>query len=150
MEHLEIKSGPFTVIRTVIAILNIAAGILMFIVSFSSGKILMKITPFFIVFFGLYLLTNGFGLERCWFRTGNNCLIIKWRNRVAPVQIHNSRVFKISLERTRVMIYRKEENPLKLDISFLEKEQKAEIFNFLIEYAKQKNLVIEKHSSTMI
>jgi len=48
------------------------------------------------------------------------------------------------------MIYRKEENPLKLDISFLEKEQKAEIFNFLIEYAKQKNLVIEKHSSTMI
>jgi|GEM_PF-4845797 hypothetical protein len=73
MEHLEIKSGPFTVIRTGIGILNIVAGILMFIASLDSDKIIIKITPFFMVFFGIYIITNGFGLERCWFRTGDNC-----------------------------------------------------------------------------
>jgi hypothetical protein len=150
MEHLEIKSGPFKAIRTGIAILNIVAGIASFIASLDSDKILVKIAPAFIVFFGIYLLTNGFGLERCWFRTGDNSLIIKWINRVTPLQIHDFRIFKISLERTRVMIYRKEDKPLKLDISFLEKEQKTEVYNFLIEYARQKNLMLEKHSSTLI
>jgi hypothetical protein len=150
MEHLEIKSGPFTVIRTGIGILNIVAGILMFIASLDSDKIVIKITPFFMVFFGIYIITNGFGLERCWFRTGDNCIIIKWINRIAPLQIHDSRIFKISLERTRVMIYRKEGRPLKLDVTFLEKQQKTEIYNFLIEYAKQKNLTLERHSSTML
>jgi hypothetical protein len=150
MEHLEIKRGPFTVIRIGIAILNILAGVVAFIASLKSGNIIIKIAPVFIVFFGIYILTNGFGLERCWFRTGNNSLIIKWINRITPVYIHDSRIFKISLERTRVMIFRKEDKPLKLDINFLEKEQKTEVFNFLIDYAKHKNLVLEKHSSTMI
>ena len=150
MEHLEIKSGPFTVIRTGIGILNIVAGILMFIASLDSDKIIIKITPFFMVFFGIYIITNGFGLERCWFRTGDNCIIIKWIYRIAPVQIHDSRIFKISLERTRVTIFRKEGKPLKLDITFLEKVQKTDIYNFLIEYAKQKNLTLERHSSTML
>jgi hypothetical protein len=150
MEHLEIKSGSFTAIRTGVAILNIAAGAVAFIASLESTKIIVKIAPVFVVFFGIYLLTNGFGLERCWFRTGDNSLIIKWINRINPVQIHDSRIFKISLERIRVMIYRKDNKPLKLDIAFLEKEQKTEVYNFLIEYAKQKNLILEKHSSTMI
>jgi hypothetical protein len=150
MEHLEIKSGPFTVIRTGIAILCIVSGIASFIASLYSDKIIVKIAPVFVVFFGIYILTNGFGFKRCWIRTGENSLIIKWINRMNPVQIHDSRIFKISLEKTRVMICRKDDKPLKLDIAFLEKEQKTEVYNFLIEYAKQKNLVLEKHSSTMI
>jgi hypothetical protein len=150
MEHLEIKRGPFKVIRTGIAILDIITGVVAFIASLKSGNIIIKIAPVFIIFFGIYLLTNGFGLERCWFRIGNNSLIIKWINRISPLQIHDSRIFKISLERTRVMIFRKEDKPLKLDINFLEKEQKAEVYNFLIDYAKHKNLVLEKHSGTMI
>ena len=150
MEHLEIKRGPFKVIRTGIAILNIVAGVVAFIASLKSDNIIIKIAPVFIVFFGIYLLTNGFGLERCWFRTGNNSLIIKWINRITPVQIHDSRIFKISLERTRVIIFRREDKSLNLDISYLEKEQKTEIYNFLINYAKQKNLTLERHSSTLL
>ena len=150
MEHLEIKSGPFKAIRTGIAILNIVAGVGAFIASLESDKIIVRIAPVFLVFFGIYLLTNGFGLERCWLRTGDNCIIIKWINRIAPVQIHDSRIFKISLERTRVMIYRKEDKPLKLDLTHVEKVQKTEIYAFLIEYAKQKNLTLEKHSSTLL
>jgi hypothetical protein len=150
MEHLEIKRGPFKVIRTSIAILNIVAGVGAFIASLESDKIIVKIAPVFIVFFGIYLLTNGFGLERCWFRTGDNCIIIKWINRIAPVQIHDSRIFKISLERTRVMIYRKEDKPMKLDISFFEKEQKTDVYQFLIDYSRQRNITLEKHSSTLL
>jgi len=150
MEHLEIRSGPFKVIRTSIAILNIVAGVATFIASLESDKIIVRIAPVFIVFLGIYLLTNGFGLERCWFRTGDNCIIIKWINRIAPVQIHDSRIFKISLERTRVMIYRKEGKPLKLDLTFLEKEQKTDVYQFLINYSRQRNITLEKHSSTLL
>jgi len=150
MEHLEIKRGPFKVIRAGIAILNIVAGAVAFIASLKSENIIVKIAPIFIVFFGIYLLTNGFGLERCWFRTGQNSLIIKWINRITPVQIHDSRIFKISLERTRVMIYRKEDQPLKLDLTFLEKEQKADVYQFLIDYSRQRNITLEKLSSTLL
>jgi hypothetical protein len=150
MEHLEIKSGPFKVIRAGIAILNILAGIASFIASYHSDKIILKIAPVFMVFFGVYLLTNGFGFERCWLRTGNNSLIIKWNNRISPIQIHDSRIFSISLERIRVIINRKEEKPLKLDISFLEKEQKTDIYQFLIDYSKERNIPLEKHSSTLL
>jgi hypothetical protein len=121
-----------------------------FIASLKSENIIVKIAPIFIVFFGIYLLTNGFGLERCWFRTGQNSLIIKWINRITPVQIHDSRIFKISLERTRVMIYRKEDKPLKLDLTFLEKEQKADVYQFLIDYSRQRNITLEKLSSTLL
>jgi hypothetical protein len=150
MEHLEIKSGPFKAIRTGIAILNIVAGIIAFIASLESDHIIVKIAPIFIVFFGIYLITNGFGLEKCWLRTGDNSLIIKWTNRVNPVQIHDSRIFKISLERTRVMIYRKEDQPLKLDLTFLEKEQKTDVYQFLIDYSRQRNITLEKLSSTLL
>jgi hypothetical protein len=150
MEQLEIKRGPFKVIRTGIAILNIIAGVVSFIASLKSDNIIIKIAPVFIVFFGIYLLTNGFGLERCWFKADDNSLIIKWINRITPVHVHDSRIFKISLERTRVMIYRKEDQPLKLDLSFLEKEQKTDVYQFLIDYSRQKNITLEKHSSTLI
>ncbi len=150
MEHLEIKSGPFKAIRTGIAVLNIIAGVVAFIASFDSDKILLKIAPVFIIFFGIYILTNGFGFERCWFRTGNNCLIIKWINRVSPLQIHDSRIFKISLERTRIMIFRKDEKPVRLTLDFLEKEQKTDVYQFLIDYSRQRNITLEKHSSSLL
>jgi len=150
MEHLEIKGGPMKAIRTGIAILNVVAGIAAFISSLESGHILLKISAAFIVLFGLYLLTNGFGFERCWIKSDDEGLIIKWTNRISAVKIHNSRIFKVSIERTRVMIYRKELKPMKLDISYFEKNQKTEVYNFFIEFCRKNNIVLEKHSSTLL
>ena len=67
-----------------------------------------------------------------------------------PVQIHDTRIAKISLERLKVIIYLKDKKPLNLDISYMEREQKKEIYEFLIEYSKQRNIILEKHSSTLL
>jgi len=120
-------------------------------VSFAdSGKIIYLITSIFFAFYGVYQITNGLGLEKCWFRPGEHSLIIKWPNRIKPIQIHDSRIEKISLERLKVVIYQKAMKPLKLNIDFMEREQKKEVYEFLIEYSKQRNIVLEKPSGTLI
>jgi hypothetical protein len=150
MEHFEVKSGPFKAIKTGIGIVNIIAAILMFVVYFDSHSVSLVLTPVFFLFNGIYFLTNGFGLEKSWFRTGDNFIIIKWANKVRPVQIHDIRIERISLERTKVIIFQKSKKPIKLNIDYLEREQKTQVYEFLIEYAKQRNIKLERHSSTML
>jgi hypothetical protein len=108
------------------------------------------LTSFFFALFGIYQITNGFGLERSWFKTGDNFIIIKWIDSIQPVQIHDVSITKISLERSRIIIFRKSGKPLKLNLDFLEREQKNEVYEFLINYSKQRNLTLEKHSSTLL
>jgi hypothetical protein len=150
MEHLEIKSGPRSVIRTAIGILNLVTALLMFIVFIEEKKLIPILASLFIAINGIYLLTNGFGLERCWFKTGEDYIIIKWSSKIRPVQIHNTRISKISLERTRIVIHQKSMKPLKLNLGFMEREQKKEVYEFLIGYSKKKNINLEKHSSTLL
>jgi hypothetical protein len=150
MEYLEVKSGPFIVIRRAIGILNLIAAILMFIVYFDGRNIILLIASLFIASGGIYYTGNGFGLERSWIRKDENYLIIKWIDKLSPVRIHNTSIEKISLERKRIVIYHKLRKPVKLNLNNLEKDQKTEVYNFLIEYSKQKNILLERHSSTLI
>lgn len=145
MVHLEVKSGPFRVIKTGVAILNIVAAVAMFIAFFRENKIIPLIASFFIAFNGIYLLTNGFGLERSWLRTGDSFILIKWINMLAPVQIHDTRIERIIFERAQVVIHQKSKKPLKLRLDHLEKEQKKEVFEFLIDYSKNHNISLERH-----
>ncbi len=145
MEHLEVKSSPFNVIKTGIGILNIVAAITLFAVYFKDKDVIPLITSLVIAFSGIYFITNGFGLERSWFRTGENFIIIKWMNMVRPVQIHVTRIVKICMERSRITVYQKARKPLKLKVDFLEREQKKEVYEFFIEFSKQRNIEIEKH-----
>jgi hypothetical protein len=71
-------------------------------------------------------------------------------NRIMPVQIHDSRIAKISLERNKVVIYQKAMKPLNLNMSFMEMEQKKEVYEFMIGYSKKRNINLEKHSSTLL
>ncbi|MCJ7449900.1 MAG: hypothetical protein MUO72_19680 [Bacteroidales bacterium] len=150
MEYFEIKNRAYINIRRGLGIFMIVTAILWVISFADSGKIIYLITSIFFTFYGVYQLTNGLGLEKCWFRPGEHFLIVKWPNRIKPVQIHDSRIEKISLERLKVIIYQKAKKPLKLNIDFMEREQKKEVYEFLIEYSKQRNIVLEKHSSTLL
>ena len=150
MEHLEVKSGPFRVIKNAIAIFNILAAVAMFIAYFREYKIIPLIASFFIALNGVYLVTNGFGLERTWLRTGDNFILIKWINMIAPVQLHDIRIDRIIFERVQIVIRQKSKKPLKLRLDHLEKEQKKEVYEFLIEYSRQRNINLEKHTSTLI
>lgn len=55
-------------------------------------------------------MTNGLGLERSWFRTGENYIIVKWTNMINPVQIHNNRILKSYLPEPVFMSDRNQQN----------------------------------------
>lgn len=110
-------------------------------------KIIYLITAFLFAFAGIYQITNGLGLERSWFRTGSDFIIIKWSNMINPVQIHDIRIAKILLTKSRILIHQHSKKPLKLNIEFLEKEQKKEIYEFFIDYSNKKNIELVKQFS---
>ncbi len=150
MENLEIKSGPFNVIRKGIGILNIAIAILMIVLFLDTTNLLYILLILLFIFNGIYFLTNGFGLQKSRIRIGANSLLIKWSDRMRQIQIHDSAINKICLERLNITIYLNHRKPLKLNVSIFEKEQKTEIYQFFINYAKDKNLVLEKFTSTLL
>jgi hypothetical protein len=92
----------------------------------------------------------GLGREKCWLKPGEYFIIIKWADKIIPVQIHDTRIEKISLERMKVTVYQKDKKPIRLNINFLEREQKREVYEFFIEYSKERNIILEKRSSTLI
>jgi hypothetical protein len=150
MENLEIKSGPFSVIRKGIGILSIAIAILMLILLFDTKNLIYILAALLVAFNGIYFLTNSFGLEKSWIRIRPDYLSIKWSDRIRPIRIHDSAINKICLERLKITIHLNHRNPLKLNINYFEKEQKTEIYRFFIDFAKGKNLVLEKFTSTLL
>jgi hypothetical protein len=140
MQELNLKLGPFTAIRKGIGILNLIC---------ASGWLLSRIDSlrffdfiFFAVFLisGLSLLTNGFGTERSYIHPGESHLKIKWLNWFRSAIVRDDEIKQITLTRFRVTIYRKDNKQLKLAIDYLERDQKKEVYDFFIEYAKNKNL----------
>jgi hypothetical protein len=73
-----------------------------------------------------------------------NCLKIKWMNWVREKVVPDNEIEKIILGRQYVSIYRKDKKPIKLILESLEKEDKTKIYEFLIEYSKQRNLALER------
>ena len=150
MDYFEIRNRALVNIRRGLGIFMIATAVVWAVSFADSGKIIYLTGSIFFVFYGVYHITNGLGLEKCWLKPGEHSLTVKWSNRLKPVQIHDSCIEKISLERLKVVIFQKDRKPLKLNIDFLERDQKRELYEFLIEYSKQGNITLEKHSNTLI
>jgi hypothetical protein len=141
MEYLEIKSSPFLVIRKVIGAFMLMSGILFLILTFMEDhKIIYMLSSVTFVFTGFYHLTNGFGLEKAWLRTNPHSITIKWSNKLNPVTIHVCGIREISLSRFKVIISQKSRKPFKLDIGYLETEQKRQIYEFIIGFATVRNV----------
>jgi hypothetical protein len=141
VEHFEIKNNSYLMIRKGLGILIILTAIAYFASYVAEvSKIIYLMMSLFFLLYGIYQITNGFGLERAWFTSRGDYIIIKWINFINPVQIHNTRISKISLTRTRIEIHQKAKKPLKLDLGFLDRVQKKEVYDFLIGYAKTNNI----------
>lgn len=147
MEELAIKHGMFIVVRRVIGVINILCASFWLIAQIGSLRFFDWI--FFISFMisGGSLLTNGFGTEKSFIQAGEGFLKIKWMNRIRSVIIQNAEIEKITLTRFKAIIESKERKPLKLNLDFLERDQKKEVYEYLIEYAKTRNLDLVKEFS---
>jgi hypothetical protein len=71
-------------------------------------------------------------------------LKIRWRGWIKEVTISDFEIDKIILARWFVLIKRIDKRGVRLPIDNLELKEKTMIFELLIEYSKQKNLILEK------
>jgi hypothetical protein len=141
MERLDIKNAGLRVIRKWLGVFLGLTGIALFFSTIGDNhRVILIITSCAFIFNGIYHLTNGFGFEKAWFISGKDFLTVKWTNKLNPVTIHIGGINEISLTRFSVRITRKSRKPLKLDIGYYDNEQKKQIYQFLIDFASQKNL----------
>jgi hypothetical protein len=146
MEYLEIKQRPGTAFRRGLGIVLILLAIALFISTFGEDQeILHLFFPAALVLKGVYDLFNGFGLERSWLRTGSDFITIKWSNKLNPVTIHIAGIREITLTRFSVSISCKSRKPLKLDIGYLDLDQKKELYQFLVDYATKRDLKLVRN-----
>jgi hypothetical protein len=140
MERLVIKHSPFIVVRKALGVITILCAISMLISK--AGSIRFFDWIFFVSFIisGGSLLTNGFGSEKSYLQPGDGYLKIKWMNRFRPSIIMDAEIEKIKITRFKVIIFRKKRKANNFNLDFLERDQKKEVYEFLIEYAEQKDL----------
>jgi hypothetical protein len=140
MAELNIKHGPFIVVRRVIGVINLICACLWIAVNLGDLNIFDLF--YFIVFMisGGALLTNGFGTEKSYIFSGDDYLRIKWLNRFRAIIIKDNEIKKITLTRYKVVIEKAAGKNLNLNLDFLERDQKKEVYDYFIQYAKEKKL----------
>ncbi|HUX94448.1 MAG TPA: hypothetical protein VMV47_01845 [Bacteroidales bacterium] len=129
----KIASGLFIVFAIIILILG-------------RGSLEIKDWIRTILFFlmGVYFITRVSGFNKVQIEIKEGSLKIMWINRIREVTIQETEIENIILSGKNILISRKGKKPLRLELFSLSIEQKTKIFEFLIEYARQKNIALKK------
>ncbi len=146
MENLVFKYRVRTIVKTVMLVLILLVIVMFFVLSGSSkerGDIIKMLI--LLLFWGFMFV---FQSDRSRIGKGENCLKIKWVNWVVEKMIPDTEIERIILARQYIKICRKGKKPVELILESLEKEDKTKLYEFLIEYSKQKNLNLERNISS--
>lgn len=145
MEPLIIKRKWHVTIKIIVGIIFITLGTYNILSNSGEMRIVNWITNILLIILGISNFTTFSGSTTASLIPGNHDLRIKWRGWVLWKLIRPEEVQKIVLGRLFILITRKDKKSVRIDIDSFEEDQKTQIFNFFLEYAKQKNLVLEKH-----
>lgn len=98
------------------------------------------------VLIGVIFFTPLVGNNETRFVVGDDNLKIKWRTKIGEIIIKNNEIEKIILRNKKIEIQRKEKKAVVLPFGewLWKLEDKTKVYEFMIEYAQQKNLVLEK------
>ena len=98
------------------------------------------------VLIGVIFFTPLVGNNETRFVVGDDNLKIKWRTKIGEIIIKNNEIEKIILRNKKIEIQRKEKKAVVLSFGewLWKLEDKTKVYEFMIEYAQQKNLVLEK------
>jgi hypothetical protein len=104
------------------------------------------IKPISMVLLGVIFFTPLMGNNETRFVVGDDNLKIKWRTKIGEIIIKNNEIEKIILKNKKIEIQRNEKKTVVLLFGewLWKLEDKTKVYEFLIEYARQKNLVLEK------
>ena len=98
------------------------------------------------VLIGVIFFTPLMGNNETRFVVGDDNLKIKWRTKIGEIIIKNNEIEKIILRNKKIEIQRKQKKTLVLPFGewLWKLEDKTKVYEFMIEYARQKGLVLEK------
>jgi len=98
------------------------------------------------VLIGVIFFTPLLGHNEIRFVVGDDNLKIKWRTKIGEIIIKNNEIEKIILRDKKIEIQRKEKKAVVLPFGewLWKLEDKTKVYKFIIEYARQKNLILEK------
>jgi hypothetical protein len=138
MENLIIKTGYPLTKKIIIGAGSILVAVIMIILYLTLEiKLLAGAIP--LLFFGVLILTPLIGSYKTQIKTGNGFLEIGWPGR-AKINVLDSEIDRITLSTNYVFIFRKTRKDIKLVL--YDKNQKAQVYKFLTEYAKEKNITL--------
>jgi len=103
-------------------------------------------TSILFVLMGVIFFTPLVGNNETSFVVGEGNLKIKWRTRIREIIIQNTENKKIILRNKKIEIQRKGKKTVILPFGewLWKLEDKTKVYKFMIEYARQKNLILEK------
>ncbi len=145
MEPLIIKRKGHVIVKIIVGVIFTTLGTYNILSNYGEMRIINWITNILLVILGISNFTPYSGSTATSLIPGSHDLRIRWRGWVSWKLIRPDDVEKIVLGRLFILINRNGKKPVRLDVDSFEKDQKAMIYNFFIEYAKQKNLVLERH-----
>ena len=98
------------------------------------------------ILFGVIFFTPLVGNNETRFVVGDDNLKIKWRTKIGEIIIKDNEIEKIILRNKKIEIQRNEKKAVILPFGewLWKLEDKTKVYEFMIEYARQKNLILEK------
>ncbi|MCX6335204.1 MAG: hypothetical protein NT092_13055 [Bacteroidia bacterium] len=144
MENLIFKHTGWAWIKRIIGIFWILSGIARLFFSDEPLTLLDWIKSIVLVLFGVIFFTPLVGNNETKLVAGDSNLKIKWRTKIGEIIIKDNEIEKILLKNNKIEIRRKEKKAVVLLFEKFKLEDKTKIYEFMIEYARQKNLVLEK------
>lgn len=145
MEPMIIKRKGHAIVKIIAGAIFATFATYNILSSLGNLSIINWIINILLIILGISNFTPYSGSSSTSLIPGGQDLRIRWRGWAIWKLIRPDEVEKIVLGRLFILINRKEKKPLRLDLDSFEKDQKTQIYNFFIEYAKQKNIVIERH-----
>jgi hypothetical protein len=140
MENLVIKPGTQLFGRKTIGLLWILIAIIMIIARRDSLSGTVWLESVIFVLIGIITMTPLSGAEKSQIEVCDDCLKIIWSNWYRKVTVMDSEIESILLAENGVLIRRKNKKDLKIQLYFMNRDQKKKVFDFFTEYAKLKNL----------
>jgi len=131
----------------IIGIFWILLGIFSLLLSYDKSLTLSDwIRSILAVIMGVIFFTPLAGNNETHFVVDDVNLKIKWRTRIRKIIIQDAEIEKIILRNKKIEIQRKGKKAVVLPFGewLWKLEDKTKVYKFMIEYARQKNLVLEK------
>jgi hypothetical protein len=147
MEDLIFKYRGWGWIKIIIGVFWILFGIFNLLFFYDKPLTLSAwLRSIFGVIIGVIFLTPLSGNNETSFVVGDGNLKIKWRTRIREIIIQDTEIGKIILRNKKIEIQRKGKKAVVLPFGewLWKLEDKTKVYNFMIEYARQKDLILEK------